>query len=51
METEKKDPRPPEEEPEDLEVPERDPEAVTGGTTLTELNHEIKKGIVSNFRV
>jgi hypothetical protein len=53
MDKEKNDPQPPDEQPEDLEVPEGDPETITGGSPLTnlqQLNHEIKKAVVNNLR-
>jgi hypothetical protein len=43
-----------EEQPEDLDVAKDDAEAVKGGDTFSKLiqqQHEMKKGIVQNFRV
>jgi hypothetical protein len=51
MEEEKMDLPQPDEEPEDLEVPEGDPEAITGGSKIIQASHDMKKDIISNFRV
>jgi hypothetical protein len=51
MDDEKKDLPQPDEELEDLDVPEGDPEAVTGGTSISQASHDMKKNVISNFRV